>query len=115
MTTASPQVLVVGGGAAGVITAATLLRGTARSAVTVVERPPVAGPGLAYATTDPHHLLNNYAARMSAVEDDPAHLVRWCWSQGLDVDGAHVPAPRDLRPLPRRAARRARPSPPAPR
>ena len=45
------QVLVVGGGAAGVITAAALLRGTATAVgVTLVERAAVAGPGLAYAT-----------------------------------------------------------------
>jgi uncharacterized NAD(P)/FAD-binding protein YdhS len=84
MVTDGHHVLVVGGGAAGVITAATLLRRD--TAVTVVEREAVAGPGLAYRTTDPLHLLNNYACRMSAVEDDPGHLVRWCWSQGLDVE-----------------------------
>ena len=93
MTTAPTRVVVVGGGAGGVVTAATLLRraGTATGTaveVTVVERAPVVGPGLAYATTDPHHLLNNYVARMSAVEDDPQHLLRWCRAQGLDVTGA---------------------------
>jgi uncharacterized NAD(P)/FAD-binding protein YdhS len=82
------QVLVVGGGAAGVVTAAALLRGTAAVDVTLVERSEVAGPGLAYATTDPHHLLNNYAARMSAVEQDPEHLVRWCRSQGIPATGS---------------------------
>ena len=86
------EVLVVGGGAAGVLTAATLLRKShavpGSLAVTVVERAAVAGPGLAYATTEPHHLLNNYAARMSAVEDDPLHLVRWCRARGLAVDGS---------------------------
>ena len=81
------RVLVVGGGAAGVVTAAALLReaGDAPLAVTVVERAPVVGPGLAYGTRDPHHLLNNYAGRMSAVDDDPQHLVRWCRAQGMAV------------------------------
>ncbi len=81
------RVLVVGGGAAGVVTAAALLReaGAAPLAVTVVERAPVVGPGLAYGTRDPHHLLNNYASRMSAVDDDPQHLVRWCLAQGMAV------------------------------
>ena len=93
MTTAPSRVVVVGGGAGGVVTAATLLRraGTATGTaveVTVVERAPVVGPGRADATTDPHHLLNNYVARMSAVEDDPQHLLRWCRAQGLDVTGA---------------------------
>ena len=43
---------------------------------------------------------------MSAVEEDPEHLVRWCRPQGIRRDRQHVPVPRDLRPLPRRAARR---------
>jgi uncharacterized NAD(P)/FAD-binding protein YdhS len=81
------RVLVVGGGAAGVVTAAALLReaGDAPLAVTVVERGPVVGPGLAYGTRDPQHLLNNYAGRMSAVDADPQHLVRWCRAQGMAV------------------------------
>jgi uncharacterized NAD(P)/FAD-binding protein YdhS len=83
------RVLVVGGGAAGVVTTAALLRQAHLDAadvdVTVVERSAVIGPGLAYGTTEPHHLLNNYAARMSALEDDPEHFVRWCRSRGMAV------------------------------
>src|SRR4051812_27472135 len=112
MFTNGQHVLVVGGGAAGAITATTLLRrGTA---VTVVEPEAVAGPGLAYRTTDPLHLLNNYACRMSAVEDDPGHLVRWCWAQGLDVEartflpratyGRYLASLLDVGSLPREAA-----------
>ena len=51
----------------------------------MVERAAVVGPGLAYGTREPHHLLNNYAGRMSAIEDDPEHLVRWCRAQGMAV------------------------------
>ena len=86
--------LVIGGGAAGVLTAATVLRSAAARPhepgveVTVVERAEVAGPGLAYGTTEPILLLNNYAARMSAVEEDPNHLVRWCRAEGMDVSGS---------------------------
>jgi uncharacterized NAD(P)/FAD-binding protein YdhS len=84
------HVLVVGGGAAGTITAVTLLREAAAHPqrplqVMVVERARVAGPGLAYGTQEPHHLLNNYASRMSAFEDDPEHLVRWCLSRGMRI------------------------------
>jgi uncharacterized NAD(P)/FAD-binding protein YdhS len=89
MTVDPSRVLVVGGGAGGVATVAALLRraadGLAPVEVTLVERSPEAGPGLAYGTRDPHHLLNNYAGRMSALADDPSHLVRWCRAQGLDV------------------------------
>ena len=87
MTVRPRRVLVVGGGAGGVATAVALLRravdGSAPVDVTLVERAAEAGPGLAYGTRDPHHLLNNYAGRMSAIEDDPAHLVRWCRTKGL--------------------------------
>ena len=89
MTVGPRRVLVVGGGAGGVATAAALLRRAADGAapvdVTLVERAAEVGPGLAYGTRDPHHLLNNYAGRMSALADDPSHLVRWCRAQGLDV------------------------------
>jgi uncharacterized NAD(P)/FAD-binding protein YdhS len=80
------RVLVVGGGAAGVIAAAALLRhGSAPVDVRIVERADTVGPGLAYRTPEPVHLLNNYAGRMSALEDDPGDLVRWCLGQGLAV------------------------------
>jgi uncharacterized NAD(P)/FAD-binding protein YdhS len=86
------RVLVVGGGAAGVITTAHLLERVAATpgaqpvSVTVVERGPTVGPGLAYGTDEPLHLLNNYAGRMSALEHDPRHFVRWCRAEGQDVD-----------------------------
>jgi uncharacterized NAD(P)/FAD-binding protein YdhS len=75
--------VVVGGGAAGVVTAANLLRdaGGAPLDVRIVERSGVVGPGLAYGTHESLHLLNNYAGRMSAFEDDAGHLVRWCRAQ----------------------------------
>ncbi len=90
MAGAPKQVLVVGGGAAGVVTTAALLRQAADVPgqpveVTVVERSGVVGPGLAYGTHDPQHLLNNYAGRMSALEHDPLHLVRWCVAEGMAV------------------------------
>ncbi|NUR07209.1 MAG: FAD-dependent oxidoreductase [Nocardioidaceae bacterium] len=87
------RVLVVGGGAGGVIATAHLLERVASSAdaepvaVTIIERSPVVGPGLAYTTTHPQHLLNNYAGRMSALDHDPRHFVRWCGQAGLDVTG----------------------------
>ena len=90
MVTSPERVLVVGGGAAGAITAVTVLREAAAHAarpvdVMVVERSEVVGPGLAYGTYETHHLLNNYACRMSAFEDDPDHLVRWCLSRGMRI------------------------------
>jgi len=113
MTGRPSRVLVVGGGAAGVITAAALLRRATAAApvdVTVVERRVQVGPGLAYSTRDPHHLLNNYAGRMSAVEEEPDHFVRWCRAQGLaagpetfvsrETYGRYLADLLDERPLP---------------
>ncbi len=48
----------------------------------MIERETSCGPGLAYGNADPDHVLNNTANRMSAYEDDPDHLLRWCQSPG---------------------------------
>ncbi len=84
--------VVVGGGAAGTLAAVALLRET-DAAVQIVERSTTFGPGLAYGTREPLHLLNNYAGRLSAFGDDPDHFVRWCAEHDLDV-GPHSFAPR---------------------
>ncbi|QNN51306.1 FAD/NAD(P)-binding protein [Nocardioides mesophilus] len=89
------RVLVVGGGAAGAIVAAALVReATEPLDVRIVERAATTGPGLAYRPGDPTLLLNNYAARMSAVEDDPGHLLRWCHAHGIPA-GPHSFLRRD--------------------
>jgi uncharacterized NAD(P)/FAD-binding protein YdhS len=83
------RVAIVGGGASGALMAANLLRaaGPGRAVdVRVIERESVIGPGLAYRTSDPRHLLNNYAARLSAFEQEPDHLLRWCARRGLRAD-----------------------------
>ncbi|MGZ4502415.1 MAG: FAD/NAD(P)-binding protein [Nocardioidaceae bacterium] len=82
MQNESQRVLVVGGGAAAVVTSAALLEREPGLDVVIVERSGPVGPGLAYGTAEPLHLLNNYAGRMSALEADPGHLVRWCRDRG---------------------------------
>ncbi|MDQ4007373.1 MAG: FAD/NAD(P)-binding protein [Actinomycetota bacterium] len=83
------RVVVVGGGAAGALVAANLLR-TSRTGravdVRVIEREDVIGPGLAYRTGDPRHLLNNYAARLSVFEQEPDHLLHWCADRGIPAE-----------------------------
>ena len=82
------RVVVVGGGAAGVITAAHLMRSADaghRLEVHVIERSPTPGPGLAYRTMHPRHTVNNFAARLSAIDGDPDHLLRWCANRGTPV------------------------------
>ncbi|WP_257452871.1 FAD/NAD(P)-binding protein [Archangium lipolyticum] len=72
------DVVVVGGGASGTLLAAQLLRGArAPFRVALLERTGRMGPGLAYSTESPSHLLNVPTGRMSAFPDDPEHFLRW--------------------------------------
>ena len=72
------RILIVGGGASGVLLACHLLRnGGEKIAVTLIERNPTIGRGIAYGTANPAHLLNVRAANMSAFADDPGHFWRW--------------------------------------
>lgn len=72
------EVIIVGGGASGTLMAFHLLRDPAADVrVTLVERRPQIGRGVAYAATNPDHLLNVPAGSMSAVADEPDHFCRW--------------------------------------
>ena len=72
------HVIIVGGGASGVLLACHLLRSFSENIrVTLIERNPAIGRGIAYGTANPAHLLNVRAANMSAFADDPGHFWRW--------------------------------------
>lgn len=71
------HVLIIGGGASGALMAVHLLRQTAPIRVTLIEAKGAMGAGIAYATTDPEHLLNTRVHNMSAFPDDPLHFHRW--------------------------------------
>lgn len=71
------HVLIIGGGASGVLMAAHLLSGGDRLRVTIVETANLLGCGLAYSTRDPDHLLNTRVHNMSAFPDDPHHFLHW--------------------------------------
>jgi uncharacterized NAD(P)/FAD-binding protein YdhS len=73
-----PVVAVIGGGCAGTLVAANLLRrfdGPLR--IVMIERSGRFGPGVAYATEDPQHLLNVPAEKMSAFCEEPLHFALW--------------------------------------
>lgn len=99
-TTARPrplQVLVVGGGASAVIGVLHLFRRTGPDApvdVHLVEREARVGPGLAYRTEHLRHTVNNFAERLSAVDGDPGHLIRWCAARGMDLGARSFPSRR---------------------
>jgi uncharacterized NAD(P)/FAD-binding protein YdhS len=86
-----PTIAVIGGGASGTLTAVHLLRRAAHERVplriALLDRTGRHGLGQAYSTTHPGHLLNSPAGRMSALADDPGHLVRWAQAAGLEHDG----------------------------
>lgn len=84
------DVAIVGGGFSGSLLAINLMRHNGPRA-TIVERGPAVGPGLAYSTPSPDHLLNIRAANMSALPDDPNHFVRWLAAHGAGQDDQFVP------------------------
>ncbi len=73
------HVIVIGAGFSGVAVAAAIAR-SKRARVTLVGRDGF-GPGLAYATKDPSHLLNVRASNMSARADKPDDFALWLHSK----------------------------------
>ena len=66
------HIIIVGGGASGVLLACHLLRDDDEAIrVTLIEKRPTIGRGMAYSTAQPGHLLNVRATNMSAFADDP--------------------------------------------
>ncbi|MBK4215386.1 FAD/NAD(P)-binding protein [Paracoccus caeni] len=81
-TRPSRHVIVIGGGASGVLMASHLLRQEgADLRVTIVEGRHMLGCGVAYSTTDPNHLLNTRASNMSAFPDLPDDFLKWLASR----------------------------------
>lgn len=72
------RVLIVGGGASGLLVAINIFRfAKEQLCVEIAEPRVVLGQGLAYSTTDEAHLLNVPAGRMSAFPDQPTHFISW--------------------------------------
>ena len=72
------HVLIIGGGASGVLLACHLLRNPAENLyVTLFEKRSEVGRGVAYCTANPDHLLNVRACNMSAFPDEPDHFWHW--------------------------------------
>ena len=92
------RVVIVGGGASGVLVAArTLDASIARSVqVTIVDPSDVLAAGVAYSTVDPEHLLNVRASGMSADPSSPDDLVEWITATGEGGRDTFVPR-RDYR------------------
>lgn len=81
------RVAVVGGGAAGVLTALHLFEHAKGEELelTLLDRGDRFGPGVAYGTSDPLHLLNVPAVRMGALAGRGEHFHEWLTSRGEEV------------------------------
>jgi uncharacterized NAD(P)/FAD-binding protein YdhS len=81
-----PVIAIVGGGASGTLTALQLLRQAAAQRldlrIDLIDRYGRHGLGQAYSTSHEAHLLNTPAGQMSALPDDPDHLIRWAGVPG---------------------------------
>jgi uncharacterized NAD(P)/FAD-binding protein YdhS len=83
---AARHAIIIGGGASGVLLAYQLLQNPASDLhVTLIERRPDIGRGLAYHTGNPEHLLNVRVANMSALPAEPDHFWRWLSTRRTDV------------------------------
>ena len=72
------KILIVGGGASGVLAAVALQRaGIAPEQIDIAEPWELLGEGLAYQTWDPHHRLNVPSGKMSAIEEVPHDFAEW--------------------------------------
>jgi uncharacterized NAD(P)/FAD-binding protein YdhS len=91
-------IIIVGGGASGVLLAAHLLQDAdADIRVTMIEKRPAFGQGLAYSTPLDDHILNVSALGMSAYADDPEHFWRWLKSgKRVEGDEPRVYVPRHV-------------------
>ncbi|TPI12169.1 FAD/NAD(P)-binding protein [Mesorhizobium sp. B4-1-1] len=92
------SIIIVGGGASGVVLAAHLLKSPNPDLrVTLIEKRPHFGQGMAYSTLLSAHVLNVNASGMSGYADDPTHFARWVLERGLArPDQGPFYAPRSL-------------------
>lgn len=89
----TPRVVVIGAGAAGMLTAARLLEQPFPLDVVILEASTAAG-GVAYSTPHECHLLNVPAGRMGADPREPAGFLRWLHATGRSGVGATDFVPR---------------------
>jgi len=78
MPDTAASIIIVGGGASGVLLAAQLLRDPdPELRVVLIEQHGAVGQGLAYSARNRDHRVNVPARGMSAFADDPEHFWRW--------------------------------------
>ncbi len=88
------RVAIVGGGFSGAMLAARLAETGVAS--TLINRTPDFGLGVAYSTPFEGHLLNVRSSRMSALDNQPDHFVRWLETHAPDLSDPDGFAPRKV-------------------
>jgi uncharacterized NAD(P)/FAD-binding protein YdhS len=89
------RIAIIGAGFSGTMLANHLVNYSPYPlAITLLDMSGKFGEGVAYGTTNPHHLLNVRAERMSAYPDQPNHFVEWLQAHGYTELGAKSFAPR---------------------
>lgn len=91
MNTSRTRIVIIGGGAAGVLVAAQLRKRRPDARITVVDASGRPGTGAAYGTPDATHLLNVPAPRMSAWPDEPDDLVQWLEARAVETPDGFAP------------------------
>lgn len=93
------RIAIVGGGASGTLLAAQLLRqATAPLEILLLERSGQFGPGVAYGTRCPDHVLNVPAGRMGAFPEEAEHFYRWLVARAARLGHPRGVAPDDYVP-----------------
>lgn len=93
------RIAIIGGGVSGALVAAHLLKRSASpTEIILVEKREEIGPGTAYATRLPAHLLNVPAARMSLWPDQPDDFIEWACMRAGAPGWAVRPKPEDFLP-----------------
>lgn len=94
MSRSERAIVVVGGGASGVLCALRLAQAAPSERIVLCEPGPL-GRGVAYGTPCAEHLLNVPAGRMSAFAEDPDHFLRWLRRDRPQATGADFARRRD--------------------
>lgn len=96
---AIPTVAIIGGGVSGLLVAVNLLRfAKNKLRVLLLERMSDIGPGVAYGTRCPAHLLNVPASRMGAFPDQVDHFFKWVKRRTGQAGFPATVAPGDFLP-----------------
>jgi uncharacterized NAD(P)/FAD-binding protein YdhS len=92
-------IAVIGAGFSGTLLALHLMQRSPHcTRVLLIERSSQFGRGAAYGTSNPSHLLNVPAGRMSAFQREPGHFLDWLREQPLEEVGGTPPTAASFMP-----------------